>query len=98
MLIDAFPEYELVRGSAMNGMHSAVLVLRKSRHQFEIYKTKKLKAGAGGWIGTKGALSITMTFMGAPIQFINCHLASGQHESLQRNATISQILNKLVEQ
>ena len=80
----------------MNGMHSAVLVFRKSKQALKLYKTRKLKAGAGGWIGTKGALSITMTFMGAPLQFINCYLASGQYESLRRNATISQILNNLV--
>jgi hypothetical protein len=63
----------------MNGMHSAVLVLRKCQKEVKMYKTRKLKAGAGGWVGTKGALSIAMTFMGAPLQFINCHLASGQH-------------------
>jgi len=63
----------------MIGLHSAVFVLRKYKKQLKIYGMRKLRAGAGGWVGTKGALSITMTFMGAPLQFINCHLASGQH-------------------
>lgn len=43
-------------------------------------------------MGTKGALSMVLIFMGELIQFINCHLPSGQEESIARNTTIESIL------
>ena len=76
----------------MRGLHTAILVLNKYKNEAQIYQVKKLKAGAHGYMGTKGGLSMTILFMGEPIQFINCHLASGQEGSIQRNSTLLNIL------
>jgi hypothetical protein len=48
-------------------------------------------------MGTKGAISIVLVFMGELLQFINCHLAANQDETELRNATIAKILDRIVE-
>jgi hypothetical protein len=42
----------------MRGIHSAVLVHRKISNDVELYRINRLKSGACGLMGTKGALSI----------------------------------------
>ena len=51
-------------------------------------RVEKLRSGAGGTMGTKGAISVTITFKGVLLQIINCHLASGQHESPRRTSSL----------
>lgn len=58
-------------------------------------RVEKLRSGAGGTMGTKGAISVTITFKGVLLQIINCHLASGQHESPKRTSSLETILQKL---
>lgn len=72
----------------MRGLHSACLVNKSCKDDVKLYRVNKLKYGVGGYMGTKGAISTVILFMGELIQFINCHLASGQGEYLKRNETI----------
>ena len=76
----------------MRGLHSAVLVLKKYRENLQIYRATKFKTGAKGCMGTKGALSLIVAFKGELLQLINVHLPSGQENSLQRNATLIDIM------
>ena len=92
MLRSAFPDYELKFSQTMRGIHTAIFILKKYKNEAQIYQVKKLKAGAHGYMGTKGGLSTTILFMGELIQFINCHLASGQEGSSQRNSTLLNIM------
>ena len=64
----------------MRGLHSAVLVLTKEKG-VKIVRENRLKSGMGGWMGTKGAIAVTVSFQGLHLQIINCHLASGQEQS-----------------
>ena len=81
MLREAFPSYELKSSEVMRGMHSACLVLKKHKDEAQVYRVNRLKTGACGCMGTKGALSTVIIFMGELIQFINCHLTSGPEGS-----------------
>lgn len=63
----------------MRGLHAAVLVNKKHLNELQIYRINKLKAGALGLMGNKGAISIVFVFMGELVQFINCHLAANQN-------------------
>ena len=42
---------------------------------------RKLRSGAKGLLGTKGAISIKLSFKSIRLQIINCHLASGQSKN-----------------
>ncbi len=63
----------------MRGLHTAILVNKKHLNELQIYRINKLKAGALGLMGNKGAISIVFVFMRELIQFINCHLAANQN-------------------
>lgn len=78
MLREAFSNYELKSCEVMRGLHSACLIHRKFKDDVKVYRVNRLKYGVGGCMGTKGAISIVLLFMGELLQFINCHLASGQ--------------------
>ena len=56
MLKEAFSGYELVASEALRGLHSAVLVLRRLKKDVKVRRVSKLKLGAKGWMGTKGAV------------------------------------------
>ena len=58
MLVEAFPNYDIAVSEAMRGLHSAVLVLRQFKRSLKVEKMNKIKTGAGGWMGTKGAIGI----------------------------------------
>lgn len=62
----------------MGGIHSAVLVKRQLKDNFEVDRKEKMKAGFCNMLGNKGAISIEATLMGQQLQFINCHLAAHQ--------------------
>ena len=93
MLMECFKEHRLVRWHVMNGLHLAVLVSEEVTGYVELERKEKMRAGFGGCVGNKGAISIEMSFMGQPLQVINCHLAAHQGESSHRNETIDRILN-----
>jgi hypothetical protein len=65
----------------MRGIHTAVLVQKKMSQDVQLYRIKKLKTGACGLMGTKGALSISLLVKGDLLQLINCHLAANQERS-----------------
>jgi hypothetical protein len=79
MLGEAFPEYDLGATETMGGLHSAVLVTKKLREQFETETRDKLKAGTCNMMGNKGAISLEIAVLGQQFQFINCHLAPNQN-------------------
>ena len=64
----------------MRGLHSALLVLKEEKG-IKVLRSSKIKSGAGGLLGTKGALSVTIFFQGLFLQIINCHLASGHGQN-----------------
>ena len=61
----------------------------KTEKVFKVVRESRLKSGAGGWMGTKGAIAVTIMLRGLILQIINCHLASGQDQSEKRNETLS---------
>jgi hypothetical protein len=62
----------------MGGLHSAILIRRQLKDNFEVDRKEKLKAGLCKILGNKGAISIEATLLGQQFQFINCHLAAHQ--------------------
>lgn len=65
----------------MRGIHSAVLVHKNISKDVQLYRISRLRAGACGLMGTKGALSISLLVKGDLVQLINCHLAANQEYS-----------------
>ena len=53
-----FPQYDLKVSEVMRGIHTAVLVQKKMSQDVQIYRVNRLKTGACGLMGNKGALSI----------------------------------------
>lgn len=65
----------------MRGLHSIVLSIKGKGEDVKVIETRKLRSGANGLMGTKGAISVKLSFKGVLLQIINCHLASGQGSS-----------------
>jgi hypothetical protein len=92
MLEEAFSEHALAATAVMRGLHSAVLVRKRLRDYASWQRSSKLRAGACGLMGNKGALSIEFSLLGQQLQLINCHLAPHQSGSDSRNQTVARIL------
>jgi inositol polyphosphate 5-phosphatase INPP5E len=96
MLPEVFTEHTLVAVQVMRGLHTAVLVRKKLRSYFTVAEERRVKTGAGGLMGNKGAISLTFRLLGEQFQVINCHLDSQHTATAARNRTISRILQELV--
>jgi len=97
MLEEAFPLYVLKWADPMRGLHSAILARKGQDKDVRVEKVSKVRSGAGGLMGTKGAIGVTISFQGAFLQIINCHLASGQDQSEKRTSTFEAILEEIAE-
>jgi phosphatidylinositol-bisphosphatase/inositol-1,4,5-trisphosphate 5-phosphatase len=96
MLAEVFGEYTLAATQVMRGLHTAVLIRNKLRNYFSVEREGRVKAGACGVMGNKGAISLEVAVLGQTFQLVNCHLAPHQSGTAVRNDTITRILGELV--
>jgi|LauGreDrversion4_2_1035121.scaffolds.fasta_scaffold1024914_1 hypothetical protein len=57
----------------------------------------KIKIGAGGISANKGSTSIRFNYADTSFMFLNCHLASGQKEVLDRFTGLAQCYSESIQ-
>ncbi|GAB7342794.1 hypothetical protein MBLNU457_g0929t2 [Dothideomycetes sp. NU457] len=84
--------YSLLHTSSMVGLFSCIFVKSSLRSRISNVNTAEVKRGLNGLHGNKGALMIRMVLDDSSLCFINCHLAAGQTQTMNRNNDIASIL------
>ena len=78
---------------SMVGIYLAVFIKRRLSNKIKTksFQICKVKAGAYGTTGNKGAVCIRFELEDQSIMVINCHLVSGRRRENQRNEQIAKI-------
>ncbi|OQO15273.1 hypothetical protein B0A48_00656 [Cryoendolithus antarcticus] len=84
--------YALVHTASMVGLFTCIFVKTSLRPRIKAISTAEIKRGMGGLHGNKGALVVRMTLDDSSLCFINCHLAAGQTQTINRNNDVAAIL------
>lgn len=86
--------FDMVLSKALVGLYMCVFV----RHGVEVSNIDSalVKTGMGGLHGNKGGISVRMDVYDTSFCFINCHLAAGHSQVIQRNRDALQILTSPV--
>lgn len=58
MLTEVFVKHKLMVKNIMNGLHLALLVKGAVSEHLEVEEKAKMRAGFGGCVGNKGAISL----------------------------------------
>lgn len=64
MIASVFSEHTLVATQVMRGLHTAILVRKPLRNYFILDGEGRVKAGAKGLMGNKGAISLSFRMQG----------------------------------
>lgn len=89
-------EYTLMANRGMVGIYSLIFVRKKHVSAVENINSSCVKTGIGGRYGNKGGVIFSFTCWNTSICFVNCHLAAGQYNVLQRNKDAEMILSQPV--
>lgn len=84
--------YTLLHTASMVGLFTCVFVRSSERSRIKHVHTGEVKRGMGGLHGNKGALIMRMVLDDSSMCFVNCHLAAGQTQTINRNNDIAAIL------
>ncbi|GAB7360652.1 hypothetical protein MBLNU230_g0532t1 [Neophaeotheca triangularis] len=84
--------YTLLHTANMVGLFTCVFVKSSERTHIRHVHTSEVKRGMGGLHGNKGALIMRLVLDDSSVCFINCHLAAGQTQTINRNNDIAAIL------
>ncbi|KAL2894459.1 Type IV inositol polyphosphate 5-phosphatase 3 [Bienertia sinuspersici] len=87
------PEYVRIASKQMIGIFLTIWVRKDLRKHIQNLKVSTVGVGALGYIGNKGAVSISMSIYQSLFCFICTHLTSGEKEceQLKRNADVNEI-------
>ncbi|KAK9748720.1 hypothetical protein RND81_02G075700 [Saponaria officinalis] len=87
------PEYVRIVSKQMIGIFLTVWVRKSLRKHIQNLKVSTVGVGVMGYIGNKGAVSVSMSIYQTLFCFICTHLTSGEKEidQLKRNADVSEI-------
>lgn len=87
------PEYVRIASKQMVGIFLTIWVRKDLRKHIQNLKVSTVGVGVMGYIGNKGAVSISMSIYQTHFCFICTHLTSGEKESdqLKRNADVNEI-------
>ncbi|KAI9664263.1 MAG: hypothetical protein M1831_002442 [Alyxoria varia] len=84
--------YALLHSASLVGLFTCVFVKASLRPRIrEVYATE-VKTGMGGLHGNKGALVVRFILDDTSVCFVNCHLAAGQAQTVNRNQDVASIL------
>lgn len=86
--------YGLVRVRSLRMIGMIVLVAVQARHlpYLEEIKTGFARTAVGGWLGTKGAVSIRFMIHKRTFCFLNCHFTAHLDGMKQRNCNLESVL------
>ncbi|KAL6722134.1 hypothetical protein ACLMJK_001241 [Lecanora helva] len=84
--------YHLLHTASMVGLFSCVFIKASQRNQVRNVNAVEIKRGMGGLHGNKGALILRFVLDDSSICLVNCHLAAGQTQTVNRNNDITAIL------
>ncbi|XP_021737629.1 type IV inositol polyphosphate 5-phosphatase 3-like isoform X1 [Chenopodium quinoa] len=87
------PEYVRIASKQMVGIFLTIWVRKDLRKHIQNLKVSTVGVGVMGYIGNKGAVSISMSIYQTLFCFICTHLTSGEKEAdqLKRNADVNEI-------
>lgn len=85
-------QYTLLQTASMVGLFTCIFVKASERSRVRHLHTGEVKRGMGGSLGNKGAVVIRMVLDDSSVCFVNCHLAAGQTQTIQRNNDAAAIL------
>ncbi|EMC94267.1 hypothetical protein BAUCODRAFT_74637 [Baudoinia panamericana UAMH 10762] len=88
--------YTLLHTATLVGLFTCVFVKTSERSRIRHVHTAEVKRGLGGLHGNKGAIVVRMVLDDSSICLINCHLAAGQTQTINRNNDIAAILEATV--
>jgi endonuclease/exonuclease/phosphatase family metal-dependent hydrolase len=88
--------YTLLHTASMVGLFTCVFVKTSERARIRHIHTSEVKRGMGGSLGNKGAILIRMVVDDSSICLVNCHLAAGQTQTINRNNDAAAILEAKV--
>jgi hypothetical protein len=88
--------YTLLHTASMVGLFTCVFVKTSERGRVRHVHTSEVKRGMGGSLGNKGAILIRLVVDDSSICFVNCHLAAGQTQTINRNNDAAAILEAKV--
>jgi WD40 repeat protein len=88
--------YTLLHTASMVGLFTCVFVKTSERGRIRHVHTSEVKRGMGGSLGNKGAILIRLVVDDSSICFVNCHLAAGQTQTINRNNDAAAILEAKV--
>lgn len=86
--------YTLLHTGSMIGLFTCIFVESSLRARIKGLEATEVKTGMGGLHGNKGALVIRFTLDDSSMCFVNCHLAAGQTQTVNRNHDVATILDK----
>lgn len=92
---EASGEYVFVTQDQLVGIALFVFVRKHLVPQMKDVGIAKVRTGAGGYAGNKGAVCATITIYSTSICFICAHLAAGEKNVVNRNNDVSEIARKL---
>lgn len=84
--------YTLLQTASLVGLFSCVFIKTSLRTRVKQHHGAELKRGMGGLHGNKGAIMLRLVLDDSSICLVNCHLAAGQTQTMQRNNDIAAIL------
>lgn len=88
---DVSERYIFVTAKSMVGLFIAVFVKAKMLGRIRDLKSTKIKTGAGGSAGNKGAVIVRFKLDDTNILFMNCHLMSGKNKGSKRTEELNLI-------
>ncbi|CCG84880.1 protein of unknown function [Taphrina deformans PYCC 5710] len=87
-------DYKLLQVRSLVGLFTCLFVKRKFQNRIGNVEASSVKTGLKGRYGNKGAIVIRLVLDDTSMCFINCHLAAGQKNVMNRNNDIFSILDQ----
>ena len=88
--------YYLLHTASMVGLFTCIFVRAPLRPRVRNLGAAEVKRGLGGLHGNKGSIMVRFILDNSSLCFINCHLAAGQSQTINRNNDITAILESAV--
>ncbi|KAH0560056.1 hypothetical protein GP486_003421 [Trichoglossum hirsutum] len=84
--------YQLLHSASLVGLFTCIFIKASLRKTVRDVRAAEVKRGLKGFHGNKGALIVRFVIDDSSICFVNCHLAAGQSQTVNRNHDIAAIL------
>ncbi|KAI9807059.1 MAG: hypothetical protein M1825_005776 [Sarcosagium campestre] len=94
-IVDTMPSeepYYLLHTASLVGLFTCIFVKQSERENVRGDDAAEVKRGMGGLHGNKGALIARFILDDSSLCFVNCHLAAGQTQTVNRNNDVAAIL------